>query len=247
MKKTLGVIIAVALVFVGANSSAEIVGYTGDVKVIEPPSSVQRHQLESDTEIRAFGEQQNLELDRDVSANITQPGTYDSEDDLTPGLIPAGTCVNSYFLHSDTVRDEDVSYEGSITFNSPILGVILLDNDLSNTDGIVGLPDTQYPTDPSNPRGYELSRVESIQVSEDMKSLTVLAHTGLWQDQLRVITERCDSAESTFGEEGDGGCGCAVLGTTEVAQPAQIILSGLLYLLPFAFVGIQLRRFRSKR
>jgi hypothetical protein len=170
-------------------SYAEIQGTSGGVVQIEPPPSVMIGDLESDTEIRAFDELQNLLLPEDVAVNISSPGTYDDPDDLTPATLAAGTSVCSHFLHADRVGNEaSVRVQGSVTFSSEILGVIVLDTELNASDGILGLPGTQYPTG-SDTRDLELSSTEdSVTLEPDMRTLTVDLRFGQVADQIRVIT-----------------------------------------------------------
>ncbi len=172
-----------------AESHAEIQGTSGGVVQIEPPISVMVGDLESDTEIRAFNEVQNLPLPQDVAVNISSAGTYDNPDALTPATLVAGTSVCSHFLHADRVGNEaSVRVQGSVTFSSEILGVIVLAAELNASDGILGHPGTQYPTG-SDTRDLELSSTEdSVTLEPDMRTLTVDLRFGQVADQIRVIT-----------------------------------------------------------
>jgi len=192
MKEILVVLLAVTMVCIGLNAHANIISTTGAITKIDPPESVAPGSLEHDTVMHAFNEVQNYTLQEteDISVNITAPGTYDEEADLTPGVIHAGKQVCSHFLHSDPVgviQDPDYkAYEGTATFDQKILGLIVLLNEREGSDNILGAPDTDY-TDPGamNLRPDH----EYIIVSQDMKTITVHTETNLHVDQIRVITD----------------------------------------------------------
>jgi uncharacterized repeat protein (TIGR01451 family) len=75
-------------------------------------------------------------------------------------------------------------------FNADILGLILLDADLDNTDDLLGAVDTDYPT--GEPRGLELGEQltrDMLIVSSDRRTLVLDALTTQTNlDQIRVIT-----------------------------------------------------------
>ena len=180
-----------------------IAGTTGAVVEIAPPPSVVHGAFESNTEIRAFNEAQNLTLPVDIAVNISAPGIYDDWADLTPATIPAGTVVSSHFLHLDPVGTTTaVDLEGSVTFNADIIGVIVVDNDLDNSDDTLGATGTQYPI--NDHRQLELQiHPDRVTLDPDLRTLTVRFYTYDKVDQIRVITKRtiCDIASVTGNEE----------------------------------------------
>jgi hypothetical protein len=126
-------------------ATAGIVSTTGQVDLLSsPPASVKPGQLQSNTDIFAFTEQTDIKLSSAVNVDITSPGTYTTDASLTPGTISAGTSVASYFLHSDPQNNDSI-YDGSVTFSTPILGVIVLSGTLSNSDVQLGATGTAYP------------------------------------------------------------------------------------------------------
>jgi hypothetical protein len=191
--KTLRVIAAVVLVTAGAlvaAASARIIDTSGAVQQIAPPPSVEFQQLESDTTIFAFDEQQCVNTVAPLLVDITAPGTYDDRSDLTPGVIPAGMRVRSHFLHADPVgQGNRIELEGSIKTNQVVIGIAVLSSSLDGSDSL-GAPGTTYPT-LAFARGLELDRQNDFVVL-DAKSRRVTVHVDAddHADQVRVIT-RC--------------------------------------------------------
>lgn len=184
-------------------SFAEIVSTSGAVVEITPPPSVRPDQLESDTQIFAFEEQQSVTLASAVSVDITQPGTYDDSSDLTPGTIPAGTTVSSHFLHADAPGPcVDPTLEGTVVFDADIIGIIVTPSNLNSSDHL-GAPGTEYPT--WDRRAMELDTQDDF-IIEQIDRRTVVIHVQIDApntcrefDQVRIITE--DGGEQ-IGAEG---------------------------------------------
>jgi hypothetical protein len=192
-------LVATAVVLAGVaagvrGANATIVGTTGQIVKISPPASVMPDTLESDTQAFAFDEQQGLLLSSGLTVDITTPGTYHVPNGgvpLTPGTIPAGTLVSSHFVHADPVGNPDPVtgtklYNGTITFDGTIIGIIVYDATLDSSDGVVGAPGTVYPSTPpaDNSRGLEQN---DIVFYNDMH--TIGLHLALHRlDQVRIIT-----------------------------------------------------------
>jgi hypothetical protein len=108
--------------------------------------------------------------------------------------IPLGSIVDSYLLHFDPFGNDPAvsqTLDFSITFDRPILGVILGPN-LVQTDERFGLAGTQYPT--GGTRGLE--RKDQVELSPDRRTLMV--HLTGWRiDQLRVLVEAAGQDEDT--------------------------------------------------
>ena len=169
-------------------SGASIVGTSGQVTKIAPPASVLFGALESDTTMQAFDEQQGVTLGSAVSVDITTPGTYDDTSDLTPGTIPAGTRVNSQFVHSDPVDHHSVQLEGTITTDTDILGVAILQASLDNSD-FLGALGTLYPTGQFGRRLNLDNQADFVIEQVDKRTLVIHSDVQLHVDQVRVITK----------------------------------------------------------
>src|SRR5690349_11954064 len=183
----LAVGLVAALVPAGA-ANASIVAVGGQTVLISPPPSVNFNQLQSDTQQFAFNEQQHVTLSSSLPVDITVPGTYDDDADLTPGSIAAGTVVNSQFVHCDNAtQGVHQQIEGFIQTDTDILGIAVLAPALDATD-VLGAPGTQYPT------GREQRRLnldgQNDFVIEKIDARTVIVHcdTVSHVDQVRVIT-----------------------------------------------------------
>jgi hypothetical protein len=175
--------------------SAESAGgsVSGNVEQIAPPPSVVLGALESNSFVRFFAERTANFLNQDVSADITQPSIVGNLSDLTPGVVSANQLVDSYLLHADAITDEQpsVTFHGSITFDRPILGILVRGPALSATDSNLGSPLTAYIPAEFN-RGLELSSMspvgDSLQLSADFQTITFVLKSGALYDQIRVIT-----------------------------------------------------------
>lgn len=171
---------------------ADLIGSTGTVSVIAPPPSVVVNSgLESNTLTYFFTEQQNLVLPSDVAVDITTPGTYNSIASLTPGTVATGTDVDSYYLHTDPVGQPatPINYVGSVTFDTQILGVIVLDSEFNASNGVLGAAGTLYS---ASEQGLELGppggNNDSVVVSADGKTLSFNLGTSTEADDIRIIT-----------------------------------------------------------
>jgi hypothetical protein len=157
---------------------------------ITPPPSVRLDTLESNQNAFFFAERVSSVLPSAIAVDAILPGTYNSVGSLTPGTIPAGAVVDSFFLHADPFDpNTGVFYSGSLTFLNPILGVIALSASLDQTDAILGAPGTLYPVPGSEPfRGFELGFPDMFVISPDRKTLTFSDAVGGASDQLRIVT-----------------------------------------------------------
>jgi hypothetical protein len=206
-------------------AGASISASSGEVHKGAPPASVAVNQHEHDDDTgspsgaHAFDEEQDYvtkgptPLDvctTATSAFIICPnprgGRIDETGDLRVGTIPANTCVDSHFVHADRPgvgsATSGVIYDGSVTFDAPILGVILLSSSLIATDADPGLsPAVVYDATPT--RGLELD-AESDEITINLDTNRVVFHfdVRLTMDQIRVITlgdpDKCPGQAKTL-------------------------------------------------
>jgi hypothetical protein len=166
---------------------ADIVNTTGAVTVVAPPPSLSLGQFESATEIRAIREQ-SLVLSAPVGVEIKTPGTYMSPG--SPGFIAAGTAVQVYLFHEDIPGTGLITLTGSVTFDTPILGIITSEGGLDATDLSLGVPGTVYNTGEPLRGTFDSSPQDQITLSADLRTVTFDAYrTSTYVDQIRVITE----------------------------------------------------------
>jgi hypothetical protein len=94
----------------------------------------------------AFDERRCVTLLAPLKVNISTPGTYNASDQLTPALIAAGTRVSSQFVHADRASSAGTGvHEGTLTTDTPILGIVTANGSLSNGDSL-GAIGRVYPT-----------------------------------------------------------------------------------------------------
>lgn len=183
----------------------QIVSTTGAVVVTVPPSNVSSNQWESNTQIRAFAEEQNLTLTQNVATDISVAGASPSatSENLSPSTIAAGTTIDSVMLHFDKVGSNStvVGATGSITFAEPILGLLVLSDSENATNSILGLPGVTYSTGGDhglglNPGGGGNS--DSVTLSDDLRTVTVDLNTNYYADDLRIVTAVPEPATLTM-------------------------------------------------
>lgn len=187
MKKASSVLFVIFLILSGSVAMAAISSTGESVAEIPAPASVEVHNLESNSEIRLFNEVSGYTLQADMVVDISAPGFYDEFADLTPLTIGAGTTVDSYFLHFDPIALNWVRLRGSVTFDQDVVGIIVRDPKLKDSNNILGASGTNYGS--WEYREYELNGSDdSITLSSDRRTVTVETYGGPAVDQLRVIT-----------------------------------------------------------
>lgn len=177
-------IAAIAWTLAGAAQGA--ITLTGGDALLGPaPASTLLDATESNTIARAFNEASSFTLATNLPVNATSPGVYTSNGALTPGVIAAGTVVNSHYLYADPVGDGPAMYEGFMEFDQPILGVIVLRGTLNSTD-FLGAAGTLYGDNAA--RGMELSGNEAFTITLSQFRVNFRFNTSGATDDIRVIT-----------------------------------------------------------
>lgn len=183
-------------------AEAEVIT-TGAVELIAPPDSVVAGSLVSSTRARAFREASGVTLDRPLDVEVLGPGRYFTPAALTPGRVAAGTRIDSFFLHSDSIFGTN-TYEGTIAFGGRILGVMVSRNSLNASDPALG-SGTEYPQ--GSKRDIELARSgngDGLEILPDGRTLFIHFETGSSVDQIRVLVTPSGFVPSGFrGTAGD--------------------------------------------
>jgi hypothetical protein len=184
MNSRIGIRVGLALsaTLLSAFASAGIVSTTGNVLLISPPPSVVVNSgLESDTTAFLFEEVLNYLLGSPAPVDFSVPGSY------SPGTIPVGTVVDSYYYHSDPIGADaanDQNYAGSITFDKEVLGIAALDASLNATQ-FLGAPGTLY----DGGRALELAlNVEGVLISANRRTVFFRNGANVAADDFRIIT-----------------------------------------------------------
>jgi MYXO-CTERM domain-containing protein len=133
--------------------------------------------------------ERNRILPEGQEVDISQIGLVDQLSDLTPGLIPAGTRVASYIFHADGIGTGNHIFEGSVTFDEDILGIIVGTTRLNNTDNRFGAVGTTYWNGPS--RGLDLATNpgnDTLLLSVSRNTVSFRLVVGEAMDEFRVLT-----------------------------------------------------------
>ena len=206
-----------AILFVGMvdadseRAESAVVNTTGNVVLIDPPASVVLSRFEDNTNVQLFVEKSGFRLPASVTVDVTAAGIVDAASDLTPGQIAAHSLVDSYLLHADPVGygNPVVTYQGTVTFDSPILGAMVRAVSLSSSDHMLGSATTNY-IPPTVFRGFEgpgfpaTAAVvsDTLDLSADFRTLSFLFHTTSQYDQIRVITAAVPEASAMHAAVG---------------------------------------------
>lgn len=184
---TIGLVITF-LTGISASVSAAIIDTSNNVSIISPPESLDIGYLSSDSNVFLFNEKKDYLLKSDVFINTAQSGEYTNPGTNTPSneYISAGTSVDSYYLHYDPTSSSG-SISGSLTFNTEVIGLIFLNNELISSLPIFGSPSTIYLND-------QIESIESpaigdlITLSPDRLSLLFEFSATSRTDNIRIIT-----------------------------------------------------------
>lgn len=175
-----------------------IVGTSGAFAVIAPPPSVAEGKLRSDINVFVFPEEQGKTLAKALDMDVTVPGLYsnDSSPDLSPGTIPKGSVIYSYYLHADSLSasaGHPVIFEGTITFDAPVLGIDVLAPSLDAGINRLGAFDVFYPFEVAN-SGLEIKQgadgfaLDRFTLSADRRTVSIHWQNVGTTDQMRIVT-----------------------------------------------------------
>lgn len=151
---------------------------------------------EDDTHILVIPERRDFQLSPITSVNIVDPGDYVGDNlfhSYPLGTNP-GSRGRSYLLRYNPVgivEPKDFKhFEGSVTFDRPVLGIIAVSAKLTKTDLIA----SASPLPPAGKnqliRGLEggEGRADRVKLSEDRRTVSVYFWAGESVDEIRVIT-----------------------------------------------------------
>ena len=168
----------------------------------QPPLSVETGRLESNEFILLFQERASIDLNKETLVSFTRPGRYSASEKLRTRLSPT-RAISSYLLHYDPASrgQSRLRREGSVTFATPIVGVIHKRSALNITDAVLGHPAAIYDQD--NSRGSERSKNaksakaggDVISMSRDHRTLHVNLAVSGDLDQIRVLVKAAGEAK----------------------------------------------------
>ena len=133
-------------------------------------------------------------LNKPLAVNISQPGEYTQEAQLTPTELPTEQVVRSLILHyqprEPRIRNDVQRLIGEITFASPILGIITQHEELkASARRFSRMPaGEEHPRRELNLNGRPVG--DRIELSQDRKTLRLdLASPRFSSDLIRVILD----------------------------------------------------------
>jgi hypothetical protein len=192
-----GLLMGFALVALAAPPSRAGSVLSGDIVQISAPSSdVQGSDPTSNDHAFIWSEQSALVLPMSISVDMNMIGMSNAINSYSPspGTIAMGIRVDTYLIHSDPVGSGSQNYVASVTFDTPILGIIDTISGLASTDSILGNPGTTYPG-VSTDRALE-SPDSLVWVSNN--GLTINFTTSTFVDEARVIVAAAVPEPSTL-------------------------------------------------
>jgi hypothetical protein len=172
--------------------SSGIVGSTGAFR-LAPPWPKRLVFISSDEHVFLFPDGYRRRLRHPLSVNISVPGKVVTEAQLSPMVIPPGHPVRSFIIQHQPVanlpRPQVKRMQGSITFDRPILGLIVLQDELRDSSG--RFSKRKVGAQPRNQ--LELTGIpagDRLTLSEDRRTLAIdLASPNRSTDILRVIVD----------------------------------------------------------
>ncbi len=199
---------AVGVLATAGAASAGIASWSGQLQMVpqtESPVSFSYGALANDQAMSLYMEAQSYTLEQPLMIDIPgQSGTYHRFNrPTTLGTIEAGSFINSYFIHQDLVGNnpnKSIIMEFSITFEQPIIGLILggdwhdgewFRTTLDDSDYLAG-PGVSHTTNSALRKRGALEGsawAEFLTISEDGYTLSGSLHSlGVHVDNVRIIT-----------------------------------------------------------
>lgn len=169
---------------------------SGPMKFVSPGPTFVPGLYEDGENIVVFPERRGVLLEEPIPVDLTDPGEYIRRRKRPQFSLPAGHRVQSYLLQLNPSRRIKSNVVGQITFEHPILGLVLTSNGLFKTDATLGHPNGDYD---AKWRGVESSREpgggldrDTVILTANRKTLILSLAKGSAFDQIRVIVEDVD-------------------------------------------------------
>ncbi|MEM1354772.1 MAG: hypothetical protein AAGH88_07810 [Planctomycetota bacterium] len=162
------------------------------------PDELTQNQYRSDSHVSVFEELRGDVLPGDVPVSFVSPGKYDRmlPDNIEGTRLEAGTATHSYVIRARP-GTQDSTYRGELTFETPILGVMILAEDWHAFETL--MPDRAISLDPMPSELLEgmdqevlpdASVADWVRISEDRKTLSFYLYASAAKaDLIRVFVE----------------------------------------------------------
>jgi hypothetical protein len=160
------------------------------------PEIVAAH--EDDGHVIVIPERRDFVVPIRLPADIRDPGSYEKDNLLLPRPLESkpGTTVRSFLLRYNPVgklmTPDFKLFEGSVTFDRPVLAIIASSKKLDLTDLICSYDPLPLTEDDRRLRGLERGQPpnpsDRVVLSEDRRTVSVVFIAGESVDEIRVIT-----------------------------------------------------------
>lgn len=170
----------------------------GEVVPAPPGTPETLAALESDEHILVIPERRDFTLASRIRVDINSPGTYQAESLLAnlPFKPRPKVRMRSYLLRYNPVgtvpRPGFRRFEGSVTFDRPVLAIIVAGKKLHQTDGLLSkAPLPALNAIDAELRGLERAKnpgPDSVTLSRDRRTISVTFYAGESIDEIRAIT-----------------------------------------------------------
>ena len=171
---------------------------TGSMRFVSPGPDFHPDNYEDNEHIIVFPERQDFVPHEEIRVDMVDPGQYaKSSGAEKPTLLPAQR-LTSYLLQLKAYPDGEQpnkrrSVRGQITFASPIVGVIMANRLLKQSETIFGLPDVEYPGArmiEARPEGDQRQGFDTVILAADRRTLIIeLQENPGNLDQFRVLVK----------------------------------------------------------
>ncbi|MFK8114096.1 MAG: FecR domain-containing protein [Rubripirellula sp.] len=182
-----------------------IVSSTGAFR-FAPPWPRRMGAIQSDSDIFVLLEGYAQTLDEPIAVNITMPGEYRTTSSLSDAELATGTRIKCFLLQFKPLdrRDDQATMPqqrpergdlqriaGKITFDRPVLGIIVRGDDLRASDTLFSKRGGQIPQKGRALELFGTSRDDVVSLSDDRHTVSLdLAAFGIFADQIRVIVDQ---------------------------------------------------------
>jgi hypothetical protein len=171
----------------------------GEVVPAPPGTPEALAALENDNQILVIPERRDFRPAEPIPVDITSPGIYTGLSLMVPNKVTptAGTRVRSYLLRYNPLGQLKAPgttrrFEGSVTFDRPVLAIIAASPKLNRTDSML----SRAPLPKQNAQDITLRGLERgpepadrVELSKDRRTITVTFFADKSVDEIRAITE----------------------------------------------------------
>jgi ferric-dicitrate binding protein FerR (iron transport regulator) len=180
--------------------SSGVLQTTGLMKFVSPGPEFVPGRYEDTEHIIVFAEQKDVLLEKPLPVNLAEPGEYERLRRREQHVLQPGQRVRSYLLQLDPVGRQILKGSdkprvfGQITFDSPIVGLIASQRNLSETDALFGDPEGDYGdlARGVEPSPEDLDGKDAVILAADRRTLILNLAAASAVDQIRVLVSEKD-------------------------------------------------------